>query len=524
MLSHLHIRNLAIIEDLEVGFGPGLNIVTGETGAGKSILIAALQLILGGRGRPELVRSGAARAEVEALFEADGQEVVIRRVVEAEGRSRAYIDGRLATAAEVAERARGLLDISSQHEHHSLTDPSSHLGYLDAFAGIVLAPMAEAYGRLRKLEAELDTLDAAARESRADLLRFQLGELDKGGVTPEEEAEAEKLRHADAIIQRAARAEGLLADDGAACALLSRCFLEVEGAARFDPALEPLLGQLEAARAEVEDVARAIGRYARGVHADPVRLAAIEERIHEAKRLRRKFGEDLVGARERLARELDGLIHATDRIEQLREAIEQARVRVADEAAAVGRARRAAAARLGAAITEELHALGMVEARLELAVAACTLGPTGADRAEIVIAPNRGEEARPLRRIASGGELSRTLLAIKRVLAQLGPVGLYVFDEVDTGVGGAVAEVIGRKLAEVAAHHQVLCITHAPQIAAWGDAHFHVRKQVAGERTVSSIQRLDDGEQLEEIARMLGGVRVGAAARAAARELLRSAA
>ncbi len=534
MLRCLRVRQLAIADDIELLLGDGLNIVTGETGAGKSILVDALQLVLGGRANPELVRTGAERAEVEALFELSpgdrerlagrdvGPELVLRRVVEAAGRSRAYIDGRLATAGELAEVARGLCDISSQHEHHSLVDPGSHLGYLDAYAdlGALRAQMDTAWATLREAETALEALRGRLREDRADWLRFQLAELDKVDGLDVDEAELSRLRNVDALAALVQRAHARLYDDDqAASGALARVEADVASAARLDPALGSVHERLVALSTELDDIVTELGRYARGLRADPARLAALEEAQHEVRRLRRKHGDDLAGARRRIEEELAQIEGSANALADAEAAIEAARSVVARVAPALSSRRRADARKLANAITGELASLGMGEARVDVNVADAGVGPRGADRVEFRIATNRGEEPRPLRKVASGGELSRALLAVKRVLAQMGPVGTYVFDEVDSGVGGAVAEVIGRKLQEVSRHHQVLCVTHLPQIAAWADLHLHVRKEAVGERTFSSVRSLDESATVEELARMLGGVRVSDAARAAAREL-----
>lgn len=541
MLATLRIRNLAIVEELEVSFGPGLNVVTGETGAGKSILVDALQLVLGGRASPELVRTGAERAEVEALFDlrrlpetrarlgpevAPEGELVLRRVIESGGRSRAYVDGRLATAGELARLAVGLCDISSQHEHHSLVDPACHLGYLDAYAGLGSdgEAMRGAWAALGQAQADADALRAALQEQRGDFVRFQLDELDKARHLDLDEAEVSRLRNVEALAGIVGRAEArLYAGDGAACGALARVGADLDAALRLDPTLGTLGERLQAARAELDDVAAELGRYHRGLRADPERLARLEEGAHELRRLRRRHGDDLEAARVRLRGELASMEGAGERLAELEAGIEALLREVERRSGVLSERRRGAARQLAEAMTGELASLGMGEARVAVEVAEAGPGPRGADRVEFLIATNRGEDPRPLRRVASGGELSRALLAVKRVLAALGPVGMYVFDEVDSGVGGAVAEGIGRKLRDVAAHHQVVCITHLPQIAAWGDHHFHVRKQVVDDRTRSSVHELAGDARVEELARMLGGTRVGDAARAAARELIRDA-
>jgi DNA repair protein RecN (Recombination protein N) len=561
VLTHLRVRRFAIIDQLEVGFGPGLNVVTGETGAGKSILVSALQLVLGAKARPEMVRTGAERAEVEALFDIrqdmaararlsamgleDDEELVVRRVVEAEGRTRAYVNGKLATAAQLGELAAGLVDISSQHQHHTLADATTHLGFLDGFAGLGAerAALAEKWRAWVAARQAAEAAEAAARSrgDREDYLRFQLAEVEK--LAPrvgEDEELAEfiaRLRHGAQLAGLTGRAEeALYSGEADLVGQLARIVADLEAGARIDAALEPLAAQLEGARAEVEDVGRALGKYARGLRADPERLAEMEERQHQLKRLARKFGTlaEAVAFRQRGQAELATLAGADDRAEEMREAAARALDDMAALARVVSARRKAEAARLGASITDELASLGMGSARVEVEVAreerpgdvtvdGARLGATGFDRVEFLIATNRGESPRPLRKVASGGELSRALLALKRTLAAQGPVGLYVFDEVDTGVGGAVAEVIGRKLHEVSRHHQVLCITHLPQIAAYADTHFQVRKEVVDDRTRSGVRLLSDAERHEEIARMLGGIHVGEATRRAAEEMMRSA-
>jgi DNA repair protein RecN (Recombination protein N) len=563
MLSCLRVRHFAIIDELEVEFGSGLNVVTGETGAGKSILVDALHLVLGGRGKPDVVRTGESSAEVEAMFdvgddpdvqarlEAAGleaeDELLIRRVVRPNGRTRAYVNGRLSTAGQLATLAAGMVDISSQHEHHTLADPATHLRYLDAFGQLEQrrAEVNEAYDELSSATDQLEDLRERARDrfERQDLLSFQIGEIDDLDPQPDEEqalaAERERLRHAERLARVAGGAEDqLYAEDGSLCESIARIAGEVRDAARIDERLQPLATQIEEARAQLEDAAQELGSYARDITVDPDRLAQVEDRLDRLARLKRKYGDSvqaILDHRAEAARELEELEqheqHMDEAEARQRRAMEAAR----SAARKLREERQAVAGHLGEAISRELSSLGMGEAQVvvevapleggrgELEVDGARLSPTGIDRAEFLIAPNRGEKARPLRRIASGGELSRAMLAIKRVLAGLGPAGLYVFDEVDAGVGGAVAEVIGRKLGDVAQHHQVLCITHLPQISVFADAHYQVHKEVVGDRTRSGIRRLDDEEQLEEIARMLGGLKVTKKTREAAAEMLRQA-
>ena len=563
MLTCLRVRSFAIIEALEVELDAGLNIVTGETGAGKSILVDALQLVLGARGRPEVVRTDAEAAEVEAMFDLSGEpdtlgrlrdqgidtdgELLVRRVVSATGRTRAYINGRLATLAQLREVSKGLADISSQHEYHSLADARHHLSYLDAFAehGRLLEDVGKAYDVLVEADARLEEVvtEERGRVDREDLLRYQVSEIDSllDVLENEEELslERERLRHAERLGSAAGEAEAqLYADDDSICGSLSRIASSVEQASGYDPSLEPMAAQVREALVQLEDAAAELGRYARDLSYEPARLANLEEQLDRLVRIKKKYGDtgaEVLAHRDRAAAELDSLERYEERLDRCQRDYDEALERTADLAKKLRDKRKTAAAKLSKAISKELSSLGMGEAKVTVELASLEGGPrelqvdgarlsaTGIDRAELLIAPNRGEEAKPLRKIASGGELSRAMLAIKRVLAGLGPASLYVFDEVDAGVGGAVAEVIGRKIHEVAKHSQVLCITHLPQISAYADAHYRVHKEVVGERTKSDIRLLSDKERLEEIARMLGGVTVTDQARAAAEALLRSA-
>jgi DNA repair protein RecN (Recombination protein N) len=564
VLTCLRVRSFAIIEALEVELDAGLNIVTGETGAGKSILVNALQLVLGSRGRPEVVRTDAESAEVEALFdlseepgalaavrelgiETDG-ELLVRRVVTAAGRTRAYINGRLATLAQLKEVTKGLADISSQHEHHSLADARHHLTYLDAFGKHegLLEEVADAYERLVQAAATLEEVvtEERGRVDREDLLRFQVQEIDSLREVIESEdkfvVERERLRHVERLGSAAGDAEAqLYAEDDSICGALSRIASSVEHASTIDPDLEPMAGQIRESLVQLEDAASELGRYARDLSYDPARLAALDEQLDRLGRIKKKYGAEgdaILAHRDRAADELESLERYEERLDTCQRNVDEALETAKTMAHELRNQRRDAAAKLSAAITEELSSLGMGEAKVTVELASLEGGPrelqvdgarlsaTGIDRAELLIAPNRGEDAKPLRKIASGGELSRAMLAIKRVLADLGPASLYVFDEVDAGVGGAVAEVIGQKIHEVAKHSQVLCITHLPQISAYADAHYRVQKEVVGERTKSDITLLSDTERLEEIARMLGGVTVTEQARAAAEALLRGAA
>ncbi|MCB9666457.1 MAG: DNA repair protein RecN [Alphaproteobacteria bacterium] len=560
MLLHLRVRALAILDDVTLELGPGLQIVTGETGAGKSILVDALQLVLGARAAAGLVRAGADEAIVEALFDLTGApevrarlteltgtdeaELVVRRTVRAGGGSRATLNGHLATAGQLSRIVAPLVDICSQHEHHALADPATHLGTLDAFAGldVQVEEMTAHWLRHQEAAAAVEALSERlrARAEREAVLRLQLQELDEAAPVPDEDVELEaehgRLAHADRLAGSTRTAERVLyADDDAVGDRLARVCSDLDDLRGVDPELDALVDQLVEARDALAAVARELGRYARNVHEDPRRLATVEDRLALLRRLARRHGgshDALVARHASLRQELAELQLGDARLEELEGERQAAADGAVASARALSRARQAAAAALGAAITAQLADLGMGDARVDVEVArlerradelsadGARVGRTGMNRVTLLIAPNRGEPPRPLQRIASGGELSRAMLAVKRVLATRAPRGLHVFDEVDSGVGGAVAAAIGAKLAEVAVDRQVLCITHLAPIAAWADAHHHVRKAERDGRTTTEVHTLDAAGQVEELARMMGGRTVTDATRAAAAVLV----
>jgi DNA repair protein RecN (Recombination protein N) len=562
MLHSLTIDNVVLIEHQVLELGPGFNVLTGETGAGKSMVVDALALVLGGRAQPQVVRTGEREAEVAALFEVESGsrvaakleaagvpcdgELVVRRVVQAEGRSRAFLNGKISTAAQLAELAPDLCDIASQHESVSLTDPATHLEYLDAFGKLdgLRDALGEKVASLGEVVREITRVREAERDraEREDFLAFQLKEIEELDPSPGEESDLEseraRLRHAEKL-QAATQgaADRLYEGEGAVCDQLARVSSDLDAAAAIDQTLAPIARTVESARSELADAARALARYAENIESSPARLVEVEDRWFRLQKLLRKHGpttHELLVHRDEVKKQLDQLAGASQLLVDLEAKREAALAAVSAEARTLSRKRRDAAANLADAIGRELAGLGMGRARVVVDVSAvpnhqsgdlpavdgARLTASGIDRVEFLIAPNKGEDPRPLRKIASGGELSRALLALKRVLAEKGPAGLYVFDEVDAGVSGAIAEVIGRAIADVARHRQVLCITHLPQIAALCDHHFVIDKNERKGRTTSTVKRLDDKERVDEIARMIGGVKVGEAARRAAVELL----
>jgi DNA repair protein RecN (Recombination protein N) len=554
MLSWLRVSGFALIDNvnLELPFRPGLTVITGETGAGKSILVDALALLRGGRARTESIRTGREEAEVEAIFDvppawplreglvADGRNLdeglVVRRMIARSGRGRAHLGGSVATVAELAGSVGTLVDITSQHDQQSLMDPDSQLAILDAFAenGELVDQVKQAFAEVSAAQAALDGFeaDARARAEREDYLRFQLAELEEAQPTPGEDdalkAERERIRGAEKFLGVFARGEeGLYAGDGAAGSRIAAVARDLEGLAQLDPTLAPLTERLRSAQALVEDVAGDLARLAGQVRFDPERLSQIEERLYLLSRLARKHGGTLASAVERhqtLSREMEELSSVEEGLESRRAAVAEARAKMAALADTLSERRRKAARTLGRRIDETLHDLGLREAAVKVLVEDREEpGARGRDRVRFSFAPNPGEEPRPLARIASGGELSRVMLAVKRALAQSDRALTYVFDEVDTGVGGGTAEVIGRKLKAIAADRQVLAVTHLPQIAVFADQHIRVVKQVSGGRTSVRVESLDDRERAVEIARMLAGAQPSREATAHADEMLRRA-
>jgi DNA repair protein RecN (Recombination protein N) len=528
----LRIQDLAVVEELEVELGSGLNVLTGETGAGKSILVKALELVLGGRAAPELVRTGAKRAVVEALFElADGEEHVVKRTVSASGRSRAYVDGDLTTISVLRDRVRGWVDISSQHEHHTLVDPKTHLSWLDRFARHpeLLDELADAVAAVRSAEESLAAFREQIRDraERLDLLRFQLSEIERIDPQPDEldtvREELSRLEHLETLREAAEGAAHHVHGERAAVDRLVRAEQSLDDATGIDAALAPLLERLQSARLELEDIASELSDYASRLSSDPEKLSELQERERVLNRLERRHGsiDAALAHRAQVTAALEQLEDADHTESGLADAVKAALARADSLANALSERRRAHADALADAVSTELAALGMGAARIEVQVDHTNLSPRGIDQVEFLIAPNPGEAPRPLVKVASGGELSRALLALKQVLSGLGPVQAYVFDEVDTGVGGAVAEAIGRKLHDVARHHQVICITHQAVIAAWADRHLKVEKTVSDGRTRSAITALDAAGRREELARMLGGAEITAGVRQAATDLLK---
>ena len=556
MLLELRIENLLLIERAEMRPGAGLNAITGETGAGKTVLAHAFDLLLGGKPRSGIVRPGTEEAYVEGVFElpqglldgdelaelrervAGGEEgeIVLARRVSAEGRTRAYVQGRSATAADLRELGGRLVSFFGQHEHRKLTVASAQLDLLDGFCGeahvALRAKVAGAHDRVRALRAELDELHARAgsRARDLDLLRFELAEIEEVGPTVEEEealrAERGRLRDVDGLrVAAAAGAEALAPADGdggvaQTIATAERLADAVDGA---DPELDALAERLRGLRLEAEDLGGELRRYLDGIDADPQRLEQVEARLSEYERLARKHGgtvEAVLAHAESCRAERDRLENAEVAVERTEAELAAAERERSELAAKLTLGRREAAPRLAESVVEELSALAMEGASFEVALQPREeIGPSGAERVELMLAPNPGVPAAPVRESASGGELSRVMLALMAV-AGAGGSPTLVFDEVDSGVGGQTARAVGERLRALGVGRQVLCITHLPQIAAMADRHFRIEKSAAADVARTSVERLEDGAVVEELCRMLGADASDAGARRHAKELL----
>jgi DNA repair protein RecN (Recombination protein N) len=537
MLRYLTIRNLAVIDEIEVEFQPGLNVLTGETGAGKSILVEAVGLLLGGRASSDLVRTGTDAARVQAIFEIDGREVIVRREVTAQGRSRAFVDDALATAGALRELSDRLIELHGQHEHQVLLDPESHLDLLDAYGHLQprREAVAERFARVGAIRAELDALrvDERQKSARIDLLTFQRDEIGRARVRIGEDRELaatrEVLANAERLQRLSAEAYALLYEaDGAALPALTAVWRRLAELGAIDPRVAPYLEAREAIKSQLEDLAFFLRGYADAVDASPERLQEVESRLAILERLERKYGptlEAVVLHHDACCRELEALASADERGAALERDLAGASAVYLAEARALAAARREVAGRFAPAVEEALSRLAMARTRFAVRFEEPREAPAqwtarGLDRAEFVVSPNPGEELRPLARIASGGELSRIMLSLRTLSADDGAERTLIFDEVDAGIGGRAAESVGRMLRALGSRHQVLCITHLPQIAACGAVHFRVSKDVRGDRTSVSVERLGSEERLHELGRMMAGGVATPAVLASAADLL----
>lgn len=557
MLIELSIRNFAIIDELTIAFRDGLSIITGETGAGKSIIIGAMGLLLGDRANADMIRSGADCATVDALFNIRdkkdlrkllfekgfpiGDELIIRRVISRSGKNRIYIDGSLATTALLTEIAESLLSICGQHEHQVILQAQNHLDILDTYSGLLelrndYTRQYHDFDSLRIRLADLENLRSQQRE-KEELFRFQIQEIDEAGLVEGEDETLIEEKRILTNIQKLmdwgeAAYEILYGRQGSVLESMKNANLHIQEIKKVDSRF-PLDGPfLDSLYYQIEDASLALRNYLKDLSFDPARLEVVEERLLLIGKLKRKYGPNLsdVLARQKvLHHELQQMITVDDQIEDVCKSLADLRGKLVEKVSELTVRRVGGAARLKESIEKEIHALNMPRAEFKAVITTHdsegneAFHEKGQDDVEFFLSANIGEDLKPLKRIASGGELSRIVLALKKVLAGTWSVGTIVFDEVDSGIGGATAEIVGQKLKDVSQYHQVICITHLPQIACFAEAHYHVVKGITGERTRTAITLLSSKKQLDEISRMLAGTAITSKTVEHAREMLENA-
>lgn len=548
MLADLSIRNLAIIDTLQVSFQPGLTVLTGETGAGKSIIIDAVNLLLGGRASADLIRTGEEEAVAEAIFvlppesplwqrlealgiDCDG-ELLVKRVVSRSGRNRVFIGGGLSTLAILAELSRELVNIYGQHESQTLLRTENHLLLLDGFAG--LDPLRENYGNLfdeyRATAARIKALEEGERTAahQIDLLSFQVDEITAAGLSPGEEEhllqERQLLLHGERLLRNSQEGyDALYGGDGAVLAVVAAVQGKVAELVGVDPSLAPVHDGLAAAAAQLEDAALTLRDYASRVEVDPARLEAVDDRLDLVQRLKKKYAptvEEIIAYGAKAAAELSSLLNRQQSRGELDQRLLQLRDAVLAAGSELSRQRREAAGAFKGAMEREVHQLAMKHAIFEVAFEEfAEPRTTGLERVEFLFSPNPGEAPKALSKIASGGELSRLMLALKQIHPE-SDVPTLIFDEVDTGIGGATSALVGEKLQRVGRRQQALCITHLPQVAACADHHYKVEKRLVDGRTATTVMPLADNARVVEMARMLGGVSITETTLEHAREMI----
>ncbi len=557
MLNELSIKNFAIIDELHVSFGEGLNVISGETGAGKSIIIGAVSLLLGDRATTDMIRTQADTATVEAVFDVssnkplrnkvtdmgfpDSEELIIRRVISHSGKNRAFINGQAATLMNLSAVSERLINICGQHEHQVILDAENHIDILDEFGGCLADRDAykTIYDQYQLLKAQIERLQdlSKRREEKTDLYKFQLKEISDINPQPAEDTtlmdEKKVLVNAQKLTDYANHSYDLLyGDKDCVIVKLKDAQNQIKEIKKIDAGLKIDDADIEGSIVTIQEIVLTLRDYGKNLFFDSDRLTAIDERLDVLNRLKRKHGgslETVLLRRQEIEETLKTVSSSEEELEHLNKEKGKVRENMLEGALVLSRKRKQTAQILQEAVDKEIHALNMPHASFRVnmkqhADDACeSFGPKGIDDVEFYFSANKGEDAKPLNKVASGGELSRIILALKNVLSRTGSVSSIVFDEVDNGIGGAVAEIVGRKLKAVSTNHQVICITHLPQIACFGDKHMFVAKKVVKGRTITSVNELDNEEKIEEISRMLGGVHVTQKTREHAREMLASA-
>ncbi len=552
MLCVLHIENIALIESADIQFDPGFNVLTGETGAGKSIVVDSISAVLGERTSRELIRTGAKTAQVRAVFdqipplewlekngfETEQKELLLQREIHLDGRNVCRVNGKPVTVAQLRELGRQLLNIHGQHDGQQLLDSTCHLGYLDSFGhtGPLLDEFRQTYGQLAALRREIAALemDEAERSRWVDTLTYQIGELERADLKPGEDEELDRrkdlLRSSGKLMDAVRAAEYALGGDDesqGASALLDEAEGQMRSVARYSPEMAALAETLTQLRTLTDDALEQLREAGDELNFSPDELDELESRLDTLYRLKKKYGHsvaEMLDYLEQCRRELDQIQYADDTIQQLQGKLEKLRAEARKRAERLSKARRAAAEQLQIRVQDELSQLDMPKVRFQTEFSAkggeWAMDETGMDDVQFLMSANVGEDLKPIQKVASGGELARIMLALKNVLAEDDGVGSLVFDEVDTGVSGRAAQKVAEKMAQVARHKQVLCVTHLPQIAAMADTHFSVEKGERSGRTYTRVTGLDRDQRTQELARLIGGTAMTPAILRSAGELL----
>jgi len=543
MLHELHIKNFAIIDEVTVRFDKGLNVLTGETGAGKSIIIDALCLALGERASIEHVRTGEKEALVEAFFDTlyeplnsnyifhdlginidDG--IILKRIITAQGKSRAYISGSMVNIQTLSQISRGIIDVHGQYEHQSLLFPDQQIELIDASAGLISErqEVSALYEAQIKLKQKIAGLLEKEREriQRIDILIFQINEIESAGLkTGEDEELSEEIKILSNVSRLAELAnhayDSLYSSENACITNLSKTLNLLKEISLIDVRAGEAVKSAEESLSLLQDAAYFLRDYKEGIDFNPERLERVQERLELIKGLKRKYGDniqEILDHKERVSRELDEIQHTGERLDILRANLENLKIKLTEKAHALSRKRKNAARKIEQLVIKELSALSMPDTRFSIYIISengedtidgLKANPYGIDKVEFLISPNVGEELKPLSKIASGGELSRIMLALKSILSEGDSIPVIIFDEIDAGIGGIAAETMGRKLKALSLKHQVICITHLPQIASYADIHLKIEKKVSGQRTKVEIRKIEGDERTKEIARMLSG-------------------
>jgi DNA repair protein RecN (Recombination protein N) len=516
VLKSLKIQNYALIDSLNIDFNSGFTVLTGETGAGKSIIVGSLGVILGERTSSDYIRTGEERAVVEAVFETGRESLSVLREISASGKNQARVNGKAVTQAALKEITKGLIDIHGQHEHQSLLEVERHIDLLDNLGGEEVLNLKEGvaadFNRYAGLKNTLSTLEKSKeeRERHVDFLKFQIKEIDEAQVQSGEEEELEKeraiLANASRLAELSSQADQLLSGENFSVSdNLKSVLLNLKTMSDIDSSISPLKQGLEESIYQIEDVVRELSRYQEKIELNPNRLTEVEDRLDLIHQLKRKYGDNLEEYSARKLEELKAIEVSDDKIDEYRQEMEKAHKDLKTKSLALSKRRKALAGRMEKEIKDELAELAMDKTAFKVNMKEVEPGPKGGDEIEFMISPNPGEPLKPLAKIASGGEISRVMLALKSILVSADQIPTMIFDEIDVGIGGQTAVAVGKKLFRLSRKHQVICITHLPQIASQAENHLRVSKEIKSGRTMVGVEPLSVEKRIEEIAKLVSG-------------------